>query len=306
MIDMTASISQTNGTHANGAPASERPKILVQGKLLKMAKLQSEYYVPSGDPEELLRHARASSRADLITFVESLDSREPKHPFHFEKDAIAVLPISTYQHWFDKQLYFKPRNKLRKSLKNGVEARYVEFNDELVGKIKAVYDESPVRQGKPNKHYQKDLETLKREHQSFLDRSQFIGVFFKDEMIGFAKVTRVGNAAILMNIVSMICHRDKAPTNALIAKSVEYCAEHNITSLMYGVWGGRGLSDFKAANGFERTEVARYFVPLTLKGRVALKLGFHRPLMQRLPEPVVKLAADMRRRLAKEKKSKDE
>ncbi len=47
------------------------------------------------------------------------------------------------------------------------------------------------------------------------------------------------------------------------------------------------MADFKYHNGFQRIELPRYHVPLTFAGRVALLLGLHHRLSERLPEPVL-------------------
>ncbi len=272
--------------------------IVVSRWFPRIAKLRSEYFIPLSGPAGFVAALKESRlKADAFTFVDRLDDRMLK-PLPFQvTDKVAVMPISTYQDWFEKQLYNKPRNMVRKSQKAGVVIRPLEFNDYLISGIKEIYDETPIRQGKRNRHYKKDFATLKREHSTFLERSDFIGAFYKDEMIGFAKVTHTDTYSILMNILAKICHRDKAPTNALIAKTVEVCAERNSKYLMYGVWGARSLSDFKAANGFECFDVPRYFVPITWKGMLALKLGLHRRLVDILPQRVIQLASDTRRRL---------
>jgi hypothetical protein len=95
----------------------------------------------------------------------------------------------------------------------------------------------------------------------------------------------------------MIRHRDKAPTNALIAQAVRSCAERGIRYLCYGHFSyGRkerdSLSDFKESNGFQKIELPRYYVPLTMRGRIALRLGLHRDLIDWVPEP---MAATYRR-----------
>ena len=43
------------------------------------------------------------------------------------------------------------------------------------------------------------------------------------------------------------------------------------------------LAEFKRRCGFEKTRVPRYFVPLTLKGRLALKFGVHRGWKESIP-----------------------
>jgi len=184
--------------------------LIAGGGLLRTIRLQDEYYVSTGAPEALISAIRSSSvPADVFTFVQELDEPQPKYDYLMEWDSRAVVPITTYDHWFKNQITFKPRNKLKKSQKSGVEVRVMQFNDELIRAIGKVYDESPIRQGKRNLHYGKDFETLKSEHQTFLDRSDFIGAFYQGEMIGFAKVTHSPKASILMNIVAMISHRTK-------------------------------------------------------------------------------------------------
>ena len=87
-----------------------------------------------------------------------------------------------------------------------------------------------------------------------------------------------------MNIISMISHRDKSPTNALIAKAVEVCTEKQIPFLQYGTGNSGAIGDFKKHHDFKELRVPRYFVPLNLKGALLLKLGFHRPFQERIPK----------------------
>jgi hypothetical protein len=269
--------------------------LIVNGTILKTAKLTDEYYVPLADPKQFIEALRKlNTGADLFTFVQELDDRAPKHHYHCELDEMAVLPVTTYEHWLNKQITFKPRNKLRKAWKAGVETRKIEFSDSLVKGIMALYNETPIRQGKKNWHFGKDKRTVKMEHATFLDRSEFIGAYWKEELIGFAKVTHSANYSIIMNIVGSIAHRDKAPTNALIAKTIELVAAKKIGLLNYGVWGRRGLNDFKTASAFECYKIPRYYVPLTLKGKVALKMKVHTGIKERLPEGWISRAADLR------------
>jgi len=273
-------------------------EVLVTGKFLKTASLRSEAHVRLEDPESFVEEVRQSRvRADIFTFAQGVNDRTPRYAFYRESDKIAVLPLTTYDHWFNKQLYFKPRNKLRKALKSGIEVRLEDFNDALLHGIKGIYDETPVRQGKRNYHYKKDFETIKREHGMFLDRSQFIAVHYAGEMIGFAKVTFSQGCGIFMNFLSKVSHRDKATNNALLAKAVEICAERKVNTLVYGVWGSGGtpgLVEFKVANGFECVEVPRYFVPLSAFGKLALKAGLHRGVVHRVPKRWIEMAAKVR------------
>ena len=211
-----------------------------------------------------------------------------------EWDNVAALAVSTFDHWWTQQIDFRVRNKVRKAEKKGVSIREVRFDDTLVRGIWEIYNECPIRQGKPFWHYGKDLETVRTEAGTFLERSVFIGAFLGERLIGFVKLVsddHQGQAG-LMHILSMIRHGDKAPTNALIAQAVRCCAERGIPYLVYSRFAfGRkqrdSLSDFKQYNGFRRIELPRYYVPLTPTGWVALRLGLHHRLADRMPEPVL-------------------
>lgn len=275
--------------------AVENIDVRVGGRFLKIARLLDEYYVTVKDPATFSPKLRDTGRRiDLFTFVQELHERIPKYDYHYEFDSVAVLRLSTFDNWINKQITFKPRNKLRKALKSGVQTCVVDFSDELLHGIMDIYNETPIRQGKRNRHFGKDFETLKREHATFLDCSQFIGAYFEDELIGFAKVTHSKSHSIIMNIVAKVRHRDKAPTNALLAKTIELVTDRNIPLLKYGVWGGRGLNDFKTANAFECFSVPRYYIPLTLRGRLALRLNLHHGLKERLPSSWIGKATDLR------------
>ena len=104
-----------------------------------------------------------------------------------------------------------------------------------------------------------------------------------------------------MQIISMVQHRDKAPTNALIARAVQSCAARQIAHLLYATftYGNKardGLSDFKRHNGFRRIDIPRYYLPLTWMGRTALRLGLHHPFVERIPEPLLARLRSLRKR----------
>jgi hypothetical protein len=162
-------------------------------------------------------------------------------------------------------------------------------------------NETPIRQGRRFRHYGEDLETVRKISATFLDRSVFIGAFFEDELIGFAKLVsdEDRSQAGLMHILSMIRHRDKAPTNALVAQAVRSCAERAIQYLWYvnfsyGKKQHDSLAEFKRRNGFQKVEIPRYYVPLTFAGRVAISLGLHHTVLDWVPEPAAALYRRLR------------
>jgi hypothetical protein len=269
--------------------------LTITGRIFRSARPRDEPYECIEDPESFISGLKQSDiRADLFTFMQEISEPEPKYPFHLEWDSLAVLPVTSYENWLKNQINFKTRNKIRKAQKAGVELRSVPFNDDLVKAIMEIYNESPTRQGKPFLHYAKTFETLKRDHETFLSRSDFVGAFYRGEMIGFIKFVVGKNVASLMQIISKIAHRDKAPTNALIAKAVEMCGERKIPNLHYGIWSRRGLGVFKISHGFLRREIPRYHVPLTLRGKVFLGLRLHHGLRDYLPGQCRDYLAELR------------
>jgi len=198
-------------------------------------------------------------------------------------------------------LGFKARNKAKQAEKKGVVIREVPFDDKLVQGIWEVYNECPVRQGRPFTHFGKSLETVRKEEATWLDCSTFIGAFLDDKLIGFVKLVHdeTRTQANLMNIVSMINQRDKAPTNALVAHAVRSCADRQIPHLVYSrfAYGKKqpdSVSDFKKRNGFQQIDLPRYYVPISSLGRAALKLSLHRSLTELVPEPVAAKIREIR------------
>ena len=75
--------------------------------------------------------------------------------------------------------------------------------------------------------------------------------------------------------------------NALLAKAVEVCASKSVRWLMYGRIGNHpSLDRFKENNGFAKFPITRYYIPVTSKGRLAIRLGLHREFKDALPNSV--------------------
>jgi len=268
-------------------------EIRINGKLIRIAFIDGEGYQFLDDPVAALKSLGHRPRIDLFTFIQRLSDTTPRYSYPMELDNMAALRVTTFDDWMTKQIDFKVRNKARKAGKNGVVVREAAYDEAYVRGIQAIYNESPVRQGKPFWHYGKDLETVRKMNGTFFERSIFIGAYLEEQLIGFVKLVfdEEKSQAGLMQIVSMIGHQDKAPTNALIAQAVQSCAERGISylwyaNMSYGKKQADGLADFKRHNGFQKIEVPRYYVPLTLAGRLALRLNLHHGLSELIPEPI--------------------
>jgi hypothetical protein len=269
-------------------------EIRLKGQVIRMARLDGDKFRFVEDPEPIIEGLKRSrTRVDLFTFMQRLSDRTPRFNYAMEWDNFAAIPISTFEEWWSKQIGFKARNKAKQAEKKGVVLREVPFSEDLVRGICAIYNECPIRQGRKFPHFGKNVETVYKEEATYLESSIFIGAFFQERLIGFVKILidESGSQAGLLNIVSFISERDKAPTNALVASAVKACAARGVAYLTYanfsyGKKQNDSLSDFKERNAFQRIEVPRYFVPLTPVGHLALRFGLHHRLSERIPEPL--------------------
>jgi hypothetical protein len=276
--------------------------VLALGKWIRMARVHEEEWMEGRvvqDPESFVAKLKQQKLpADVFTFIQKPPDTDPEFPFHFDWDNFATIHIKSFDEWWEK-LPQESRKNVRRSAKRGVVVRPVELGDALVQGITEIYNETPIRQGKPFPHYGKDFKTIKKEVSTMMDRSGFIGAYHGDELVGFIKLVYMGKVASILHIVSKNAHYDKRPTNALLSKAVEICASKGISYLLYGryTYGKKTSSPlivFKYRNGFEEVRIPRYYVPLTLKGRIIVALRLYRGLLGLLPSPVVVFLVNLR------------
>jgi len=277
-------------------------EVRIEGRLCRIAHVDADDYKFLADPEAAIADLRRSkNRIDLFTFPQKLSEATQKYPYPFEWDNLAALPISTFDQWWNKQIGFKARNKAKQAEKKGLVIREAKFDDAFAHGIREIYNECPVRQGRLFPHYGKSFAAVRDMSATYLDSSVFIGAFDGEKLVGFIKLTMddTGTQAGIMHIVSMLKYREKAPTNALVARAVQSCAERHISHLVYAkfAYGKKetsSLSDFKERNGFQRIDIPRYYVPLTRWGSTALAMGLHHRLIDRLPESMAAKLRDLR------------
>ena len=265
--------------------------VVARGARLKIASIMDEEWIEGEgvtDPASFVRELQASGlKADIFTFAQKMPNTERHYAYKTEWDNIAALPIKSVPEWLETQVTYDVRKAVKRSGRRGVTARMIDFDDDFVAGIKKIYDESPTRQGRKFWHYGKDLETLKREHSTYLDRCFFVGAYLEDELVGFIRMVRVGNYLATLQVISMMKYFEKKPVNALLVKAIEFCHEQGFSHLVYGEYvyndPDSTLTEFKRRNGFQKILLPRYYVPLTLKGRIALGLGLHHRLADRIP-----------------------
>lgn len=299
MIAETSEKAQSKLHPLAGAMIFRERELVVSGSFLRVASVRDEELVQGGvvpHAAEFVRDLRLRRplRADLFSFSQNIDEPEPFYDFPFEWDNAAVTPTNSFTDWWEKRLPQETRKNVRRAAKRGVEVRTIAYDDEVVRGLKAIYDESPVRQGARFPHYGKDLETVRRENGTYHERCEYIGAFFEGQLIGFMRFVYVDHVARIMQILASLAHTDKRPMNAMIAKAVEACEARGVSWLVYSkfTFGNKRLSplaEFKRRNGFEEVRFPRYFVPLTAKGELAVKLKWHRGLLGLLPAGVIDL-----------------
>ena len=235
------------------AVRAEDKAFIISGRFVRTAALKNEWQEDIDNPDSAIRELKnASGKIDLLKFWQRIPESQPKYGYYYEYRDVAAIPVSDYKHWFEKQINPKARNKVRKSAKLGVAIEQTELSDELVRGIMAIFNQSPVRRGKPFWHYGKDFDTVKNEMSLDLDESIFVTAYYKEELIGFVKLLFADRYALLTVILDKLNHRDKAPMNGMIAKAVEICAERKVPHLVYYMWRRAGHSDFQESTGFER------------------------------------------------------
>jgi hypothetical protein len=261
---------------------------VITGRFVKTASLKNEWQADVERPDEVIAALQQSPlRIDLLKFWQRIPETAAKYPYYKEWRHVAAIPIIDYKHWWDKQVNPNTRRLIRKSEKSGVGIKEVTLDDQLVLGILGIFNESPIRRGKPFRHYGKDFETVKSEMSTDIADSIFIAAAYQNELIGFIKLVLTDNYAMVTMILDKQSHRDRSPVNGLIAKAVQICAERKIPFLTYTLWRIGGHGYFQERNGFERIAVPEYYVPLTVRGKLLLSLRMHEGLKGILPEQIV-------------------
>jgi hypothetical protein len=259
--------------------------LTLEGRYPRIARVEDEWYEDLPDPERAAAQLAeiGPGGPDILTFWQRLPDVEPRYPYHCEWEELAVLPIESYDDWWNTRIKSRVRTQVRKCAKAGVVIRESEYDDAFVNGMTAIFNESPVRQGRRFWHYGKDRETVRSQFSRYLFRERLIGAYLGEEMIAFMMLANAGPFALTGQIIASLKHRDKAPNNALVAKAVEICAEAGVPHLVYFFWGDDSLAEFKRRCGFEPVQVPRYFVTLSPLGRLALATGAHRGWKTMIP-----------------------
>ncbi len=281
--------------------------IIVRGKWIRIARVEAEEWLESEleDPQqcvEVLKQRRSGDlRADILSFTQKLPAIRPKYQYPMEWESIAAVRLTSFKEWWEG-LPQETRKNVRRAQKRGVVVQVKSVDDDLIRDLQILNNDSPVRQGKVFTHYGKTLDQVKKDQAAFLDRSDYICAYREKELIGVMKLIYRGDVASILTFLPKASHHDKRPANAIMAKAVELCAEKGIHHLIFGNfnYGNKRhtpLREFKIRNGFEEILVPRYYVPLTVKGAISVRLRLHRGLVGLLPHSVITFLVNARSKL---------
>lgn len=272
-------------------------KLIAKGNWLRIARVRGEemgekelenpeLYLAAlkNDPNGILK-------ADIFSFTQKLPATQPKYPYPVEWESVAAIPLTSYKQWWEG-LPQEARKNVRRAQKRGVAIKVKEFDDDLIEGLRTINNDTPTRQGMKNAYYGLTPKETRERYGEFVGRCDFICAYSGEEMIGFLHLVYRKDVAAILNLTTKPSHFDKRPANALMAKAVEICDARGITHISYGLYnyGNKresSLREFKIRNGFVEILVPRYFVPVTLWGRLCMKAKLHRGLIGNLPSSVI-------------------
>jgi hypothetical protein len=271
--------------------------LIATGKRLRIAKIRGEEMREKEieDPEVYLTALRNDKdqilKADVFSFTQKLPATQPQYSYRMEWESIAAIALVDFKQWWEG-LPQETRKNVRRSQKRGVLIKIKEFDEDLIEGIRAVNDDSPLRQGMKNAYYGLTPEETRKRYSEFVGRCDFICAYSGEEMIGFLHLVYREDVAAILNLTAKPSQFDKRPANALVAKAVEICEARGISHITYGNYNygnkrDSPLREFKIRNGFKEILVPKYFVPLTLWGRLCMKANIHRGLIGNLPPSVI-------------------
>jgi hypothetical protein len=272
--------------------------VLKKRLFYRQAQHSIEYIYDTEPTSELLIDLKRRG-VDLLTFVQRSFLRPgPNYSFPRENEVIALLKINSFNDWWRFQIGKKIRQRIRGAEKKGIKVKLVEADENFFRGARDIYNETPIRQGLRYTGYGLSLAAVREKFEN-LERSDILGAYFEGKLVGFIWIVYGDRVASIESFVSLIEHHNKAPNNILMAETVRRCSERGFHFLWYARMGYlQGLDSFRKHHGFVGSPNPRYFVPLTTKGVLAIKLRMHKgleyslsPRMVRTVLPVYSLAS---------------
>jgi len=270
-------------------------KLCVSNDYIKLAQVCNEYMDEVNDADKIICDIKNKNiKANIFTFWILFQESNILCKYYMEYDPIAVIPIKSYEHWYNNQINAGARKAIRHSQKKNVIIKTMFFDETLARGIFNILSETPIRQNRIFKHYNKTFEEIKDEFSLDAEKCVFICAYYENELIGFIKLMCSKNIAVPYGMVSKIEHRDKSSQNALIAKAIDICVGKNIKYLVYGKWSAGSLNNFKINNGCMKYNIPRYYIPLTIFGRFLISFKLHKGVSNLMPSTIRKILNRLR------------
>jgi hypothetical protein len=270
---------------------------VTRGRFLTQARLTWEYAYEFTAGRVFLQDLKAQG-IDLIsfierTFLESIDRQNRSslnsRGFHTEIETVGLLSTSSYEDWL-RSIGKKARQDISRSERRGVLVREVRMDDNFLRDALAIYNETPVRQGRRYTGYGVTLDGLKKKFSDSKD-AEILGAYDETQLVGLLWMMLGDRVAQIGSFVHLVSKRDKLPTNALIAAAVKNCCERGIQFLVYPTAFGLqpGIDSFRLRMKFTPFAVPRRYVPLTRRGCASIRLHVHKPIQHVMPRTLARV-----------------
>jgi len=91
-------------------------EIRITGRLLRIGRPEGDGYESLAAPDSMVEGLRTSGiRIDLFTFLQLRPETSTKYQYPIEWDNAAVVPVSTFDHWWNRQIRPEARNRGRQA-----------------------------------------------------------------------------------------------------------------------------------------------------------------------------------------------
>src|SRR4030095_15824430 len=107
-------------------------KVAINGRLLRTVRLDDEWYEDIGNPKTFIDALRTGGvKADIFTFWQRFPDATPRYDYTHDFEDLAVLPVRSFDDWWNNGIKSRTRGLVRKCEKTGVVVRETELLDAL-------------------------------------------------------------------------------------------------------------------------------------------------------------------------------
>ncbi len=190
-----------------------------------------------------------------------------------------ILPLSKgFEYIWKNKFNKKARNLVRKFLRSGGKVELLKNPLNYVDDIMEINLSKPLRQGRPlpETYTRKDLviQILERNIRDKGEHFRVYGAFIKDKLVAYAYVSEHNGYAYISRFLTHAKYFKYAASNGLLSFIIESLCKEGVKVVQYGYWSRHyeGVNHFLQQHGFEKGEVRAYYIPLTMKGSLVLKM----------------------------------